>query len=266
MFFWPAPPSPSLRGVAVLSFFVVVLLSSEWVMLLLFNLLFWGGAYLLSPLGGAASPLLLGGCFPVLSFWLVVLSFSPHVCGAGFLLHLWVVLLCTSPLLGGWCCFPNLLFGWCCLPLLLFGGAAFFRLLWGVQLSVLLLLSGAALFFNRTNYGCGLFDGQHDSQASVGSECFASQTSSCACSVFRHSQFWSRVGSFPVQENMPPLSECRQASELQELTFACTQSSGAFLALALAWNLGYQCSHRVMPATLRRGRPSKSRWRSQSGK
>ena len=41
------------------------------------------------------------------------------------------------------------------------------------------------------------------------------------------------------------LSECRQASERQELAFTCTQSAGVFSALTLAWNLGYQCSPRV---------------------
>ena len=97
-----------------------------------------------------------------------------------------------------------------------------------------------------------MFGGQHDSQASVGSKCFASQTSSHACRVFRHNQFWTRVGSFCDQENMFLLSEFRQASERQELAFACTESSGAFSALNLARNLGYQCSHRVIPATLRR--------------
>ena len=47
------------------------------------------------------------------------------------------------------------------------------------------------------------------------------------------------------------LSECRQASERQELAFACTLCTGAFLALALAWNIGHQWSHHLVPATLR---------------
>ena len=103
-----------------------------------------------------------------------------------------------------------------------------------------------------------MFDDQHDClHASVGSRCFVSQTSSHACHVSRHSQHCKCFGSSLVQENMRLLSECRQASERQELAFACTPSAGVFSAVALAWNLGYQCCLRVFPASLRcRVRPS----------
>ena len=93
-------------------------------------------------------------------------------------------------------------------------------------------------------------------QASVGSRCVVSQTSSDPCRVSRRSQYWKCFGPSRVLENVLLVSECRQASERQELACPCTQNAGVFSSLALAWNLGYQCSLRVEPATLRcRGCP-----------
>ena len=61
----------------------------------------------------------------------------------------------------------------------------------------------------------------------------------------------------PCPGNKLLLPECRQACERQELAFACNSDYGRVCrAGSLAWSLGYQCSHHVMPATLRRrGRP-----------
>ena len=113
-----------------------------------------------------------------------------------------------------------------------------------------------------------MFHDQHDCQASVGSKCLALQTSSHACRVVCH------LASLLRKETVFLLSECRQASDRQELAHMCTcpivdcpepeiadqdwefpflcgLRTGGFVALALASILRHLCSSHVEPATLR---------------